>query len=166
MHTVRYRFNGLVTDCAQGACNSNRRLRNLCGRSSCVRQATQQQTNQQTNQKNNQPTNRMFAIYLIMLGNTHIYFEVYILWNRRTPQPKANPTQEKKVKSSIWVTFSHNKCFFVEWNWFYIGNSLQETQRNQILRKHPNKRKQPTNQPINQPIDQPINSLDNQPTNH
>ena len=33
--------------------------------------------------------------------------------------------------------FSHRKYFFVGWNWFYIGNRLQETQPNQIVRKHP-----------------------------
>ena len=44
-----------------------------------------------------------------------------------SPQPKANPTQEKEVKSGIWATFSHSEYFFVGWDWFYIGNRLQET---------------------------------------
>ena len=54
--------------------------------------------------------------------------------------PNPRPTQHKKkyVKSGIWVTFSPQQKHF---SWvgieFYIGNSLQETSPNQILRKHP-----------------------------
>ena len=60
-----------------------------------------------------------------------------LLRNRRTPQPKAKPTHENKVKGGIWATFSHSKYLFVGRDWLYIGNRLQETQPNQILRKHP-----------------------------
>ena len=45
-----------------------------------------------------------------------------LLWNRRIPQPKANPTQEKtRVKSGIrGATFSPQRIiFFVGW-WFIL----------------------------------------------
>ena len=48
-----------------------------------------------------------------------------------TPQPKANPNQEK-----IGLNVSHF-FFFGGWDWFYVGNRIQETQSNQILREHP-----------------------------
>ena len=38
---------------------------------------------------------RVFAIYLIMLGWKAYKHSFEILWNRRTPQPRANPTQKK-----------------------------------------------------------------------
>ena len=61
------------------------------------------------------------------------------LWNWQTP-----PTQND-VKGGILDTFSHAaKYFFVSWDWFCLGNILQETQPDQFLRKHPN---EPTNQP-------------------
>ena len=45
--------------------------------------------------------------------------------------PNPRPTQPKKtseVKRGIfWATFSHSKYFFVGWDWFYIGNRIQET---------------------------------------
>ena len=37
----------------------------------------------------------------------------------------------------MWATLSHSKYYFVGWDWFYIGNRLQDTQPNQILRKYP-----------------------------
>ena len=64
-----------------------------------------------------------------------------LIWNRRTPQPKANPTQEKLgQKWHLGHFFSHSNYFFVGWDWFYIGKRLQETQPNRFLRKHPNVR--------------------------
>ena len=60
-----------------------------------------------------------------------------LLWNRRNSptQGQLNP-RKIRLKVAFWVTFSHSKYFFVGWDWFYIGNRLQETQPNQILRKH------------------------------
>ena len=54
------------------------------------------------------------------------------------PNPRQTQPKKNQVKSGIWATFSHSKYFFVGWDWFYMGNILQETQPNQILRKHPN----------------------------
>ena len=82
--------------------------------------------------------NRVSAIYQILLGwkTCEYYYET----DRPTPQPKANPTQEKKkrLKVAIWaIFFPRSKYFSVGWDWFYVGNRLQETQPNQIFRKHP-----------------------------
>ena len=56
-----------------------------------------------------QPTNRVFAIYQIVLGwkTCKYYYETDEL-------PNPRPTQHKKneVKSGIWPTFSHRKIFF------------------------------------------------------
>ena len=56
---------------------------------------------------------RMFAIYLIMLGSK-TFVNRMLLWNRPTPQPKANPTQEKwgQKKGASWATFSHSEVGF------------------------------------------------------
>ena len=50
--------------------------------------------------------------------------------------PKANPPQEKIFGGHFFPTARY---FLVGWDWFYIGNRLQETQTqpNQILRKQP-----------------------------
>ena len=65
------------------------------------------------------------AILLNIIPNylelENMYGEM-LLWYRRTPQPEANPTQAKIY-------------FFMSWDWFYIENSPQETQPDQILRK-------------------------------
>ena len=44
--------------------------------------------------------------------------------------PNLRPTQPKKngVRNGVWATFfPHRKYFFVGYDWFYIGNTLQET---------------------------------------
>ena len=62
-----------------------------------------------------------------------------LLWNRRTPQPKANRTQEKSGQKWHLGHFFPQHFFFcaiffsVGWDWFYIGNRPQKTQPNQIL---------------------------------
>ena len=62
----------------------------------------------------------------------------YSLWNRRIPQSKANPTQENRLKAAFWATFPHSKYVFRGLGLIlYLGNRLQPTQPNQILRKHP-----------------------------
>ena len=44
------------------------------------------------------------------------------------PNPRPTQPEEKIVKSGNWATFSHStNHFVVGWDWFYIGNSLQET---------------------------------------
>ena len=49
------------------------------------------------------------------------------------PNPRPTPNPRKiRLRSGIWATFSQSKCFFVGWDWFYIGNRLQETYPNQI----------------------------------
>ena len=46
----------------------------------------------------------------------------------------AKATQPKKKIGLKWHLghfFSHSKQFFVGWDWFYIGNRLQETYETQ-----------------------------------
>ena len=78
---------------------------------------------------------RVLAIYQILLG-----WKTYKCYYKtdELPNPKANPNPRKiRLKSGIWATFSHSKQFFVGWDWFYIGNRLQERQTNKIIRKEP-----------------------------
>ena len=48
-------------------------------------------------------------------------------------KPTDSPTQGQpnprkvRLKSVIWATFSQSKYFFVGWDWFHVGNRLQET---------------------------------------
>ena len=73
-------------------------------------------------------------IYQILLGwkPYKYYYETDQLPNPRPTQPK-----EKWVKSGILGHFCPQEIFFfVGWDWFYIGNRLQETEPNQILGKH------------------------------
>ena len=58
-------------------------------------------------------------------------------------KPTNSPTQgqpnPRTVRFKSWHLghfFPTANYFFVGWDWFYIGNRLQETQPNQILRKH------------------------------
>ena len=79
--------------------------------------------------------NRVFCDLPNSFGLENIWV---LLWNRRTPQPKANPTQEK---NGINVEFGPLFPTANDFLWVgidYIGNRLQETQPNQTLRKHPN----------------------------
>ena len=77
--------------------------------------------------------NSEFAIYQIM-GWKHR--NIIVKATNSPTQGQPNP-RKNGLKSGIWATFSHSKYFFVGWDWFYIGNRLQETQSNRILRKHP-----------------------------
>ena len=52
-------------------------------------------------------------------------------------QGQPNPTKNR-LKVAIGPLFPTANIFFVGWDWFYIGNRLQEIPPNQILRKHPN----------------------------
>ena len=45
--------------------------------------------------------------------------------------------QKNSLKVAFWAAFSHSKYFFVGWDWFYIGNRLQETQLNQKSPQNP-----------------------------
>ena len=74
----------------------------------------------------------MFAIYQIVFSwKTYTFdYETDELPNPRPTQPKKN-----QVKRGIWAAFFHSIFFFVDWDWFYIGNRLQETQPNQFFRK-------------------------------
>ena len=82
------------------------------------------------------PINTVFAIYQIMLGwKTHKdYHETDEL-----PKTKADPTQKGKIRCKVDLGhfFPTAKYFFVGWDWFYVGNRLEETYTNQIIRKHP-----------------------------
>ena len=50
----------------------------------------------------------------------------------------ATPTPRKTgLKVVFGSLFSDSKEFFVGWDWFFVGNRLQQTQPNQILREHP-----------------------------
>ena len=67
--------------------------------------------------------NMVFVIYQILLDWKHQYCcETVEFPNPRPTQPKKN-----EVKSGIWATSSHRKYFFEGWDWFYVGNRLQET---------------------------------------
>ena len=62
-----------------------------------------------------------------------------MLWNRRTPQqPKANSTQENKVRRGIWATIFPTTNTF---SWvgidFIARSRLPEPQPRQVLRQHP-----------------------------
>ena len=74
--------------------------------------------------------------YQIMLG-----WKVYkiLSWNRWIPQTKGQPIPRKfQVISGIWATLFPQQIFFRGLGlWFHIGNRLQETHPNQILRKRP-----------------------------
>ena len=59
---------------------------------------------------------RVFVIYQIVLGRKTYTPEYTLLCNRRTPQPKANPTQKKRLKVAFGPLFSHSKYFFVGWD--------------------------------------------------
>ena len=58
-------------------------------------------------------------------------------------KPTNSPTQgqlnprKNRLKAAFGATFSHSDYFFVGWDWLYMGNRLQETQPDRILRKHP-----------------------------
>ena len=58
-------------------------------------------------------------------------------------KPTISPTQgqpnprKNRWKVAFWATFAHSKYFFVGWDWFHVGNRLQKTQSNQLLRKLP-----------------------------
>ena len=80
-----------------------------------------------TNQQVNQPTNRVSAVYQIMKGwKTY----KYIMKPANSPtQGQPNP-RKNRLKAAFGPLFSHSKQFFVGWDWFYIGNRLQETQPN------------------------------------
>ena len=70
------------------------------------------------------PVNRVFAIYQILLGwkTCKYYYETDEL-------PNPRPTQPKKKSGWKWRLghfFPTAKWFFVGWDWFYIGNRLQE----------------------------------------
>ena len=98
-----------------------------------------QPINQITIKSTNPTANRVFAIYQFLLSwKTHKYYYE----NRRTPQPKANPTQEKiRLKVAFGTVFPTAKYLFVGWNWFLIGTDY----------KKPNPTKFSANTLINQP---------------
>ena len=54
-------------------------------------------------------------------------------------QGQPNP-RTTRLKVAFGPLFPTAKYFFVGWDWLYIENGLQETQRDQIIRKHPNNR--------------------------
>ena len=54
----------------------------------------------------------------------------------RKSLPKCSKILFCKSKVAFWPLFPSTANNF--WDWFYIGNRLQETQPNQVLRKHPN----------------------------
>ena len=54
-------------------------------------------------------------------------------------QGQPNP-RKTRVKVALGPLFPHGgtgNIFSVGWDWFYVRNSLQETEPNQILLKHP-----------------------------
>ena len=75
---------------------------------------------------------RFTKLYLGWKTHTY-YYETDELPNRRPTQPKKN----KRLKVAFGPLFSHSKYFFVCRDLVYIGKTLHETQRNQIIRKHP-----------------------------
>ena len=76
----------------------------------------------------------MLAIYQPLLSWTTCkhYYETDELPNASQPNPR-----KKMLKVVFGPLFPIANTFPIGWNWFYIGNRLQETQPNQILRKHP-----------------------------
>ena len=81
---------------------------------------------------------RVFAFCQVLLGwrTYKYYYETDELPNPRSTQPKKNWVK----KWHLGHFFSHSKHFFVGWDWCYVGNRLQETQPNQVLRKHPDEK--------------------------
>ena len=77
----------------------------------------------------------VFAIYQILLGwKTRKYFY------ETDELPNPRPTQPKKKIGRKWhfePLFSHSKVFFRGLGLILFMLTLQETQPNQILRKHP-----------------------------
>ena len=73
----------------------------------------------------------------------HIFFSKipgkYYYETDELPDPRPTQPQEKnRVKSGIFGTlFPYSKSFFMGWDWFYVGNRLQETHPSKIVRKHP-----------------------------
>ena len=135
----------------------------LCG-AVClfVRSSSQPNPYQPTNRPTNHPTTRVFAIYQLLLCWRHI--NIVMKPTNSPPTPgRPNP---RRIRSKVaFGPFSfHSKLFFVGSGFvlFYIENRLQETQRNQIIRKHPNQRTtaKTTNQSPNHSTmtNQPINS--------
>ena len=77
----------------------------------------------------------LLAIYQIMLGwKTHEHYHE----TDEIPIPRPTQPKKKQVKSGIWATFSHSKMIFAGWDWFYMGNRIQENKPDQIIRKHGN----------------------------
>ena len=70
---------------------------------------------------------RVFAIYRL-LGN------INIIVNPTNSPAKANSTQEKSGYKWHLGHFFPKQIIFFGWDWFYMGNRLQETTPNQILR--------------------------------
>ena len=54
-----------------------------------------------------------------------------------TMKPTNSPTQGHPNPRTIRLKVTFRPLFFVDWGWFYVGNRLQATGPNQILRKHP-----------------------------
>ena len=87
------------------------------------------------------------AIYQFLLGwNTYKKYSEYfenriVLRNRFTPlNPRPNqPKKKYRFKAAFGRHFfPQQNSFSWVWRWFNIGNRLQETQPNRILRKRPN----------------------------
>ena len=77
---------------------------------------------------------RVFAIYQICWVGKHI--NIILEPTNSPPQDQTNP-RKARLKVAFRTLFPTAIFFFVGWDWFYVGNGLQETRTNQILRKHP-----------------------------
>ena len=114
-----------------------------------INQAINQPTDQQTNRTINQSTAENFVVINSVNRKHPSVCDIYteFCWGGKhvniTMKPTNSPTQGQpnprkiRFKSGILGHFFPQQIFFVGWDWFYMGNSLRETQSNQIFRKHP-----------------------------
>ena len=82
------------------------------------------------------PITGCLRIHQFLLGGkTHKYH-----YEKPTNLPAQGQPNPRKIgqKWHLGHFFPQQFFFFVGWDWFYIGNRLQETQPNQILREQSN----------------------------
>ena len=80
----------------------------------------------------------MFAITKICSVGKHVNI---VMKPTRSPTQGQPNTRKIRLKVALRQLFSHSKRFFVSWDRFLYRNRLQETQTNQLLRKHPSSRR-------------------------
>ena len=64
-------------------------------------------------------------------------YKYYYTESDELPNPRPTQPKNNQVKSGILATLSPQQIVFRGVGLIYVGNIIQETQPNQILRKHP-----------------------------